>query len=210
MTDHADILIYGCDVAAGSKGQAFVTALAAATGADIAASTNSTGAISRGGDWVLESTTGAIETTALALASFDGLLTTAPTIADSVTTPRTTAEDTPLVINGLTVADADNPASARATLTVTGGTVTVNAAGGGTITGNGTSSITVTGSVAQINARMNGMSFTPALNQNTGIAVYAPRVDISVSDLTNTDGPTVLSITNLDLTRFHGHFELLH
>ena len=95
-------------------------------------------------------------------------------------------------------------------MTVTGGTVAVNAVGGEIITGNGTSSITVTGSVAQINARMNGMSFTPALNQNTGIAVYAPRVDISVSDLTNTDGPTVLSITNLDLTRFHGHFELLH
>ena len=78
LTDNADILIYGCDVAAGSKGQAFVTALAAATGADIAASTNLTGALGRGGDWVLESTTGAIETTALALASFDGLLTTQP------------------------------------------------------------------------------------------------------------------------------------
>ena len=149
---------------------------------------------------MLESTTGAIETTALALASFDGLLTTAPTIADSVVTPRATTEDTPLVINGLTVADADNPASARATLTVTGGTVAVNAAGGGTITGNGTSSITVTGTVAQINARINGMSFTPALNQNTAIAGYTPRIDISVSDLTNTDGPTVLSITNLVVT----------
>ena len=82
-------------------------------------------------------------------------------------------------------------------MTVTGGTVAVNAVGGEIITGNGTSSITVTGSVAQINARMNGMSFAPALNQNTGIAGYAPGVDISVSDLANTDGPTVLSITNL-------------
>ena len=54
----ADILIYGCDVAAGEDGQAFVEQLAEFTGADIAASTDDTGA---GGDWQLESTTGAVE-----------------------------------------------------------------------------------------------------------------------------------------------------
>ena len=198
LTDNADILIYGCDVAAGSKGQAFVTALAAATGADIAASINSTGAVSRGGDWVLESTTGAIEATALTLDSFDGVLTTAPTITDSVTVARTTTEDTALVITGVTVADADNPASMSAALNVTGGAI--NLAGSGwTVTAgtNGTSAVTVTGTVAQINAALNGMSFIPTLNQNAGIAGYAPKIDITVRDLTNTDGPTVLSITNL-------------
>ena len=39
----ADILIYGCDVAAGEDGQAFVDQLAEFTGADIAASTDDTG-----------------------------------------------------------------------------------------------------------------------------------------------------------------------
>ena len=33
LSNNADILVYGCDVAAGAQGQAFVTALAAATGA---------------------------------------------------------------------------------------------------------------------------------------------------------------------------------
>ncbi|MBW4652836.1 MAG: DUF4347 domain-containing protein [Kaiparowitsia implicata GSE-PSE-MK54-09C] len=57
----ADILLYGCDVAAGSVGQQFVDALATLTGADIAASTNVTGAADLGGDWVLEYATGSIE-----------------------------------------------------------------------------------------------------------------------------------------------------
>src|SRR5262249_9149308 len=39
-----DLLLYGCDVAAGPAGHAFVEALAAATGADVAASTDRTGA----------------------------------------------------------------------------------------------------------------------------------------------------------------------
>ena len=44
LAPRGDILLYGCDVAAGVKGQAFVASLAAATGADIAASINTTGA----------------------------------------------------------------------------------------------------------------------------------------------------------------------
>ena len=48
-----DILIYGCDVASGA-GQAFIQDLAQATGADVAASDDPTGASARGGDWDLE------------------------------------------------------------------------------------------------------------------------------------------------------------
>ncbi len=57
----ADILLYGCDVVAGPEGRQFVDALATLTGADIAASTNVTGAADLGGDWVLEYATGSIE-----------------------------------------------------------------------------------------------------------------------------------------------------
>ncbi len=60
-----DLLLYGCDVAAGD-GQAFVTELARLTGADVAASTDRTGAAGTGGNWVLEYATGTIETTTLA------------------------------------------------------------------------------------------------------------------------------------------------
>ncbi|WP_158271680.1 VCBS domain-containing protein [Limnohabitans sp. 2KL-1] len=62
LTTDADWLIYGCDVAQGDTGQAFVAALADLTGADVAASSDLTGAAALGGDWVLEQQTGAIET----------------------------------------------------------------------------------------------------------------------------------------------------
>ena len=60
LAPEADILLYGCEVGAGSNGAAFVEELAKATGADIAASTDLTGAAELGGDWILEKNTGAI------------------------------------------------------------------------------------------------------------------------------------------------------
>ena len=61
LTETGDILLYGCNVAEGDGGQAFITQLAAYTGADVAASTNLTGNAALGGDWVLESSTGTID-----------------------------------------------------------------------------------------------------------------------------------------------------
>jgi hypothetical protein len=60
MTENGDILIYGCNVGSNAKGQAFINALQANTGADIAASTNVTGAAAFGADWVLEAQVGTI------------------------------------------------------------------------------------------------------------------------------------------------------
>ena len=74
LTVDADILIYGCDVAAGVDGAAFISALADATGADIAASTNDTGAADLGGDWVLETEVGAIGAKSIFAQEYDGLL----------------------------------------------------------------------------------------------------------------------------------------
>lgn len=56
-----DLLLYGCDVAAGPRGRDFIEALAARTGADVAASTDRTGAAAAGGNWTLEATTGPID-----------------------------------------------------------------------------------------------------------------------------------------------------
>ena len=61
LTETADILIYGCNVGAGTEGQSFVQKLSNLTAADIAASDDLTGNSSLGGDWRLEVTTGAIE-----------------------------------------------------------------------------------------------------------------------------------------------------
>jgi hypothetical protein len=72
----ADLLLYGCDVAADVMGQGFVQQLAALTGADVAASTNRTGSGALGGDWTLEYQTGAIEAAALAVASYGSVLAT--------------------------------------------------------------------------------------------------------------------------------------
>ncbi|MBD2313244.1 DUF4347 domain-containing protein [Desertifilum sp. FACHB-1129] len=57
----ADILLYGCDVAAGTVGLNFIQQLSQLTGADVAASINRTGNANLGGDWILEVQTGSIE-----------------------------------------------------------------------------------------------------------------------------------------------------
>ncbi len=56
------ILLYGCCVAAGERGKAFVKRLSELTGASVAASQNLTGSVAKGGDWELEVRTGSIET----------------------------------------------------------------------------------------------------------------------------------------------------
>ena len=85
LTANADILLYGCGVGAGESGRTLITALAAATGADVAASTNDTGATGAGGDWTLEVATGTIET-AFAADAYAGLLANAaPTVTLSGT-----------------------------------------------------------------------------------------------------------------------------
>ncbi|MEQ1592682.1 MAG: Ig-like domain-containing protein [Thiobacillaceae bacterium] len=65
LSAHADILLYGCDVAEGAAGQQFVNSLARLTGADVAANTDLTGSAALGGDWTLETHTGSIETAIL-------------------------------------------------------------------------------------------------------------------------------------------------
>jgi hypothetical protein len=61
LTDKADLLFYGCDLASGDEGRSPIEILSFLTGADIAASTDLTGAKALGGDWVLEYTVGGIE-----------------------------------------------------------------------------------------------------------------------------------------------------
>ncbi len=62
---NADLLLYGCDVASGADGEAFLAALSQLTGADVAASTDASGSTTLGGDWSLEASTGSIEASML-------------------------------------------------------------------------------------------------------------------------------------------------
>lgn len=56
-----DLLLYGCDVASGEVGKSFMQKFSQLTGADVAASVDLTGNAAKGGNWILEKATGAIE-----------------------------------------------------------------------------------------------------------------------------------------------------
>ena len=76
-------MLYGCHVGAEGQGHGFLTGLAEATQADVAASNDLTGAASHGGDWDLESRVGLIGTghpfSDTALDSFSAILGVPPT-----------------------------------------------------------------------------------------------------------------------------------
>jgi len=61
LSERGDILLFGCRVAAGESGAAFVRRLSLIVGADIAASDNLTGSAALGGDWELKFATGEIK-----------------------------------------------------------------------------------------------------------------------------------------------------
>ena len=69
-----DVLLYGCNVAEGDVGQAFINQLSSLIGADVAASEDITGANALGGDWTLEASTGSIEAASLEVANYEGAL----------------------------------------------------------------------------------------------------------------------------------------
>ena len=66
LSDSGDIFIYGCNVAQGEIGEAFTSALANATDADVTASTDKTGTRILGGNWDLEYSSGEIGDTPFA------------------------------------------------------------------------------------------------------------------------------------------------
>ncbi|OCR01812.1 hypothetical protein BCD67_04770 [Oscillatoriales cyanobacterium USR001] len=70
LTKTGDILLYGCNVAAGEIGKKFVKKLSEITGAAVAASNNLTGAAALGGDWNLEVRFGEVETQPLSFADY--------------------------------------------------------------------------------------------------------------------------------------------
>lgn len=74
LSDSGDILLYGCNVAQGDTGVAFINQLAQVTDADIAASDDLTGSAELGGDWELEVKSGDVEATSIVLETYEGAL----------------------------------------------------------------------------------------------------------------------------------------
>ncbi|MEZ6087251.1 MAG: DUF2341 domain-containing protein [Pirellulaceae bacterium] len=73
LSHDADILFYGCNLADG-EGKTFIDALAALTGADVAAGVDATGNEDLGGDWILDYGAGVSPMAIEALTSFDVVL----------------------------------------------------------------------------------------------------------------------------------------
>ncbi|MEZ6122852.1 MAG: DUF4347 domain-containing protein [Planctomycetaceae bacterium] len=70
MSEQADILIYGCNVAATTDGQQLLSELSTLTDSDVAGSEDLTGSADLGGDWELEYVTGALETSVVFTTDF--------------------------------------------------------------------------------------------------------------------------------------------
>jgi hypothetical protein len=97
LTADADILFYGCDLAAGSDGQTLIDSLALLTRADVAASDDLTGHIDSGGDWALEYGRGEIEAT---IAFSDQIQ---ESWAGTLTNPIINSIDVPLTLTTMAV-----------------------------------------------------------------------------------------------------------
>ncbi|MBH03319.1 MAG: hypothetical protein CMP08_04230, partial [Xanthomonadales bacterium] len=74
LSNSGDLLIYGCDFTGNAEGVAAARALASATGADVAASSDDTGTAALDGDWTLETHIGDIEAAPLDGAGWAGRL----------------------------------------------------------------------------------------------------------------------------------------
>ncbi|MBK5969232.1 MULTISPECIES: hypothetical protein [Thiorhodovibrio] len=98
---------------------------------------------------------------------------------------QTAVDGTAKAITGVSVADADS-ATLTTTVSVNPGDGTLTASGGGTITGAGTESLKIQGSVAQVNAALATLSYTPAVN-STG----AQTITVATTDGTYTDTDTI-------------------
>jgi len=197
MAPGGDILLYGCDVA--SKDSALVTGIAGLTHADVAASSNDTGAASEGGDWQLEVKVGTIEARNLDL-DYDGLL-AAPTVA---TTAKSVAVAEPSVLND---AGAERGALTGWTITDDGGngTVTVSAVVRDTSVGTlstasttGTTAVAggyrFTGSVADASAWLNQLTFVAA-DKELGKTAASTAIDVTVTDADALTATTSLAVS---------------
>jgi hypothetical protein len=120
LTADADILLYGCDVAADPAGKAFVTFMSQMTGADVAASTDLTG---QGGNWALEYNTGSIEAatafSASTLNAYEGTLNADLTFTGASVLFTENAAATTVFGNALVANPSGTSSFQNLTLTVT-------------------------------------------------------------------------------------------
>ena len=205
LTEDGDILLYGCDIAAEQAGVDFIDKLAQATGADIAASDDLTGAEGKGGNWVLEQATGDVNITILDFVNYVHTFSPETNVPPSITgapTDITVTEDTAsnIDLSAVSFADTDGD-SLTVTLTASAGTFSTPADGAGVGSGvteskDSETKITLVGSAADINTYLDTASNIKYTSATGGAAA---TITISASDGTDNlaSNPTVnLNINN--------------
>ncbi len=104
LTPNADLLIYGCNLAASDDGIAIVESLAQLTGADVAASDDATGTAILNADWELEVQRGEIESETLFISAensqWNSVLAIVPTSETLVNTTTAATQTTTTEIRG--------------------------------------------------------------------------------------------------------------
>ena len=86
LTENSELLIYGCEVAAGCEGQQFIGALTEITGLKVAAATHKVGHPLMGGSWLLDQQSSYMRTEAITVTSWMGTL-GVPTLLTASSTP---------------------------------------------------------------------------------------------------------------------------
>ncbi|MBS1191935.1 MAG: autotransporter-associated beta strand repeat protein [Rhodocyclaceae bacterium] len=138
LNSGGDILFYGCEVGAGTDGQGLVTSVARLTSADVAASTDLTGSSALGGNWVLESHAGQIESALfadpLALSGYGGILDTVTGVTNVALSADTGISSTDFVtktasqtITGTLVLNTSGTTAPVLYVSADGGTTRTNA-----------------------------------------------------------------------------------
>lgn len=198
LAANGDIMIWGCDVAQLPGGEALIQSLSSLTGADVAASTDDTGASALGGNWTLEATTGSIETAmpfeAAALAAWDHVLDT-PTVTGTADVLRV-SEPSSLNAAG---ADIGSLSGWNFTSSNTGDQFFVSATVGDTsvgtiLNGSGLGSAapggwTYTGTLAEVNAWLDSLSFKAA-DVERGTASGNTSLILQITNQTDASHPT--------------------
>jgi hypothetical protein len=203
LRPQADLLLYGCDVGVEGADSPLLQLLARTTGADVAASADTTTPLAQGGNTVLEVATGTIESAASALQGLQGpLAATSITDANAGFT-RITPEDTEVAVSGISVTDTDNPAHLTVRVQTTGGTGRIATLGSASISAgsNGSADLTLSGSLTAVNSALASLHYTPELNKNASTTGFAPKIDLTGTDVSNTGTPATLTVSPFSVPR---------